>query len=78
MQLKFEYLKEVEADLIESLKAGTIVIIKGEPYMRLEDNPHQHFQGMIVELKTGWHGSWTRLVSHGREIVHITTNPFYS
>lgn len=77
MQLKFEYLKEVEADLIESLKAGTIVIIKGESYLRLEDNPYQHFEGMLVDLKTGLHCHWSRLV-YTTDMVKITTNPFYS
>lgn len=77
MQLKFEYLKEVEAELIESLKAGTIVIIKGRSYMRLEDTPHLHFEGMVVDLKTGLHCHWSRLV-YATDTVKITTNPFYN
>jgi hypothetical protein len=77
VQLKFEYLKEVEADLIESLKAGTIIIIKGRSYMRLEDNPYRHFEGMVVDLKNGLHCHWSRLV-YAQEMVEITTNPFYS
>lgn len=53
-------MKRIPAQNIIDLPYGTTIIIDGEPYITVMDMGNH--TDLIVNIKTGWIGSWCKLV----------------
>ena len=61
----------IKAIAIDTLEPGTLIKIDGIFYTRLQDWPEYHVEGWVVNTKTGWCGSWTRLCLQDKQIEVI-------
>lgn len=59
----------MKAQEIENAKEGTLFVIKGELWMRMEDSVALNIEGSIVHVNSGKWSHWQRIIEWDEEIA---------